>query len=67
MFLLQNAYLLAREHHGCRRLQRSVEEEDDGQFAQELLTVLIDHFGALMTDQFANYLCQKLLKTAHTE
>ena len=40
---------------------RRVEEEDDGQFAQELLTGLADQFGVLMVDQFANYLCQKLL------
>jgi hypothetical protein len=59
--------LLAREHNGCRRLQRRADEEEDGQFAHELLTAIIDHYGVLMTDQFANYLCQKLLKTAHTE
>lgn len=49
-FLLQNAFLLAREHNGCRRLQRRVEEEDDGQFAQELLSGLADQFGVLMVD-----------------
>ena len=34
------------------------------EFCEELLSALIEYFPALMVDQFANYLCQKLIKLA---
>ena len=37
------------------------------QFCEDLLNVLIEYFSLLMIDQFANYLCQKLIKVAKTE
>lgn len=66
-FLLLNALPLSKEQAGCRKLQKKIEEElkvGNNQFCEELLTNLIDFFPALMKDQFANYLCQKLIKIA---
>jgi hypothetical protein len=36
------------------------------EFCEELLSVLLDFFSVLMMDQFANYLCQKLIKVAQS-
>ena len=33
-------------------------------FGEEMLNNIIPHFGELMNDSFANYLCQKLMKVA---
>jgi hypothetical protein len=33
-------------------------------FCDDLLNVLTDYFAMLMVDQYANYLCQKLIKIA---
>jgi len=65
--LLQHAFALSKEHQGCRRLQKKIDEETQRgnlNFCEELLNNLIENFNILMIDQFANYLCQKLIKIA---
>ena len=65
--MLSNALALSKEQAGCRKLQKKIDEEiqkKDFVFCEDLLNVLIDYFPALMVNQFANYLCQKLIKIA---
>lgn len=65
--MVQNALILSKDHAGCRRLQKKIDEEiQKGNlgFCEELLNVLTEFFAVLMVDQFANYLCQKLIKVA---
>jgi hypothetical protein len=72
-FLVQNSYLISKDQAGCRRIQKKIEElfqtneELARKFAQNILTSLIPHTGELMTDSFANYLIQKLMKFATPE
>ena len=53
-------YNIARDQHGCRLLQRKLDEakfED----VEKVLKEIKDHVVELMTDPFGNYLVQKLL------
>eukprot|EP00475_Leptophrys_vorax_P035745 TRINITY_DN5931_c0_g1_i1.p1 TRINITY_DN5931_c0_g1~~TRINITY_DN5931_c0_g1_i1.p1 ORF type:complete len:749 (+),score=136.68 TRINITY_DN5931_c0_g1_i1:128-2374(+) len=52
-------YSLAKDQHGCRLLQRFV-EEDPSSF-DIIFTEAFDRINELMTDPFGNYLCQKLI------
>ncbi len=61
--MLANALDLSQDQGGCRRLQKKIEEENS-QFIESLLNILIPHFNTLMVDSFANYLCQKLIQHA---
>jgi hypothetical protein len=54
-------YLMCKDQHGCRFLQKKVEEgnaEDLAVIFEEILPNMVE----LMTDPFGNYLCQKLLE-----
>src|ERR1700733_3520489 len=54
-------YELCKDQHGCRYLQRKLEERD----AQNIHMIWAEthqHVVELMTDPFGNYLCQKLLE-----
>jgi hypothetical protein len=59
-------YSLCKDQHGCRFLQKKLEER-----TAENLQIIFDetapHVVELMTDPFGNYLCQKLLEFANDE
>ncbi|CAG7920435.1 unnamed protein product [Penicillium olsonii] len=59
-------YSLCKDQHGCRYLQRKLEERN-----QEHVQLIFDetymHVIELMTDPFGNYLCQKLLEFSNDE
>jgi hypothetical protein len=59
-------YSLCKDQHGCRFLQKKLEERN-----VENLQIIFDetapHVVELMTDPFGNYLCQKLLEFANDE
>jgi hypothetical protein len=62
----QEIYSLCKDQHGCRFLQKKLEERNP-----ESLQIIFDetapHVVELMTDPFGNYLCQKLLEFANDE
>lgn len=54
-------YELCKDQHGCRYLQKKLEERN----AEQVHTIWLEtnmHVVELMTDPFGNYLCQKLLE-----
>ncbi|KAG0196781.1 hypothetical protein BGX33_001286, partial [Mortierella sp. NVP41] len=51
---VEQIYSLCKDQHGCRYLQKKLEEQNDKE--------VFGHFIELMTDPFGNYLCQKLLE-----
>jgi hypothetical protein len=59
--MLSQAYVMAKDHVGCRHLQRKLEEEDS-YVTSALLNTLRPHLLELMVDPFGNYLCQKLIE-----
>lgn len=54
-------YIIARDQHGCRFLQRKF-DEGSSEDVQKIFVEIIDHIIELMTDPFGNYLVQKLLE-----
>ncbi|KAK4986171.1 hypothetical protein LTR66_007948 [Elasticomyces elasticus] len=64
--LLGEVYGLCKDQHGCRYLQKKLEDGDPEHIRlifEETNTHVID----LMTDPFGNYLCQKLLEFTNDE
>ncbi|KAI7876723.1 ARM repeat-containing protein [Lichtheimia hyalospora FSU 10163] len=59
-------YDLCKDQHGCRFLQKILEESDNDDHRQHHLQMILDevqlHFVELMTEPFGNYLCQKLIE-----
>jgi hypothetical protein len=53
-------YETAKDQHGCRFLQRWLDNNFDGDATQAIMTEIIPHVAELMTDQYANFLVQKL-------
>lgn len=53
-------YETAKDQHGCRFLQRWLDNNFDGEATQCIMTEIIPHVAELMTDQYANFLVQKL-------
>ncbi|PVI08638.1 ARM repeat-containing protein [Periconia macrospinosa] len=62
----QEIYSLCKDQHGCRFLQKKLEDRNP-----EHLQIIFDetapHVVELMTDPFGNYLCQKLLEFTNNE
>ncbi|KAF3941188.1 hypothetical protein ABW19_dt0201326 [Dactylella cylindrospora] len=59
-------YLLCKDQHGCRFLQRKLEEQNPKDVEiifRETQAYIVE----LMTDPFGNYLCQKLLEHTNNE
>lgn len=53
-------FALCKDQHGCRYLQRKLEEEP--YYLNLIFEQTHSHVVELMTDPFGNYLCQKLLE-----
>ena len=54
-------YELCKDQHGCRYLQRKLEDRNPEQ-TQHIFLETRPHIIELMTDPFGNYLCQKLFE-----
>ncbi|GKV30276.1 hypothetical protein SLEP1_g39103 [Rubroshorea leprosula] len=59
-------YLMAKDQHGCRFLQRKF-SEGTAEDVRKIFLEIIDHIVELMTDPFGNYLVQKLLEVCDEE
>ncbi|KAJ5239413.1 hypothetical protein N7468_004032 [Penicillium chermesinum] len=59
-------YTLCKDQHGCRYLQRKLEERN-ADHVQLIFSETYMHVIELMTDPFGNYLCQKLLEFSNDE
>ncbi|KAK2746223.1 hypothetical protein FQN57_003345 [Myotisia sp. PD_48] len=59
-------YGMCKDQHGCRYLQRQLEEGTPDQIQTIFLETHM-HVVELMTDPFGNYLCQKLLEFTNDE
>lgn len=59
-------YLLAKDQHGCRFLQKMFDEGTPHD-VQIIFTEIIDHVVELMINPFGNYLMQKLLDVCNEE
>lgn len=57
---------LCRDQHGCRFLQRKLEEQNE-QDLQFIFDEVKEDFADLMKDPFGNYLCQRLLEYSSEE
>ncbi|KPA78394.1 pumillio protein 3 putative (PUF3) [Leptomonas pyrrhocoris] len=53
-------YETAKDQHGCRYLQRWLDTSCDQEAVHVLMDEIIPHVAELMTDQYANFLVQKL-------
>ena len=59
--LTGHIYLIAKDQYGCRLLQRMLDEQKPS-ICDLTYGEVFDHMNELMTDPFANYLCQKLIE-----
>ncbi|KAF1831044.1 mRNA binding protein-like protein Pumilio 2 [Decorospora gaudefroyi] len=59
-------YTLCKDQHGCRFLQKKLEERNPDHI-QIIFDETAPHVVELMTDPFGNYLCQKLLEFCNDE
>ncbi|KAI5238849.1 ARM repeat-containing protein [Aureobasidium subglaciale] len=64
--LVGEIYSLCKDQHGCRYLQKKL-EEGDGENIRLIFEETNPHMIELMTDPFGNYLCQKLLEFANDD
>ncbi|KAG7022014.1 Pumilio-like 12, partial [Cucurbita argyrosperma subsp. argyrosperma] len=59
-------FLMAKDQHGCRFLQRKFMEGTDEDI-EKIFNEIIDHVVDLMVDPFGNYLVQKLLEVCNED
>ncbi|KAF2855290.1 ARM repeat-containing protein [Plenodomus tracheiphilus IPT5] len=62
----QEIYTLCKDQHGCRFLQKKLEDRNL-EHIQIIFEETNPHVVELMTDPFGNYLCQKLLEFCNDE
>jgi hypothetical protein len=62
----QDIYTLCKDQHGCRFLQKKLEDKDP-ENVRIIFEETAPHVVELMTDPFGNYLCQKLLEFSTDE
>ncbi|RNF22123.1 pumilio protein 3 [Trypanosoma conorhini] len=56
-----SVYEIAKDQHGCRFLQRLLGgTSGDGEIVRVIMNEIVPHVAELMTDQYANFLIQKL-------
>eukprot|EP01120_Amphizonella_sp_Union-15-10_P017367 TRINITY_DN9620_c0_g1_i2.p1 TRINITY_DN9620_c0_g1~~TRINITY_DN9620_c0_g1_i2.p1 ORF type:complete len:450 (-),score=54.98 TRINITY_DN9620_c0_g1_i2:123-1472(-) len=58
---------LCKDQHGCRFLQKKLDEGQDLNVTAVVFAEVIDHLVELMVDPFGNYLCQKLLEHCNSQ
>ncbi|KAJ9617021.1 hypothetical protein H2200_000742 [Cladophialophora chaetospira] len=61
-----NLYELCKDQHGCRYLQRKLEDGNE-EHIHAIFVETCPHIIELMTDPFGNYLCQKLFEHCNEE
>jgi hypothetical protein len=59
--VIGHIYSLCKDQHGCRFLQKKLEDRDS-MIVEIIFNEVYDHMTELMIDPFGNYLCQKLLE-----
>jgi hypothetical protein len=59
--VIGHIYSLCKDQHGCRFLQKKLEERD-ARVVELIFNEVYEHMVELMIDPFGNYLCQKLLE-----
>ncbi|TPX50553.1 hypothetical protein SeLEV6574_g00860 [Synchytrium endobioticum] len=59
-------YAISRDQHGCRYLQSKLEEHNEKNL-HLIFSEIYPYIGELMTDAFANYLCQKIFQYCSDE
>jgi hypothetical protein len=64
--LIGEIYSLCKDQHGCRFLQRKLEERNETT-VQLIFNEVKTHMIELMVDPFGNYLCQKLLESVNDD
>ncbi|KAA8895705.1 armadillo-type protein [Sphaerosporella brunnea] len=64
--LVNEIYGLCKDQHGCRYLQKKLEEQNP-QYVEMIFKETHAHVVELMTDPFGNYLCQRLLEFTNDE
>ena len=64
--LVGQIYPLCRDQHGCRYLQKKLEEGKE-EYVDIILNEVAEHLLELMSDPFGNYLCQKLFMYANEQ
>ncbi|KAI9313031.1 armadillo-type protein [Dichotomocladium elegans] len=64
--IVDSIYSLCKDQHGCRYLQRRLEDKKDDQ-RDIIFEHVFPHFVELMTDPFGNYLCQKMMECCTEE
>ncbi|KAM3423428.1 hypothetical protein BST61_g861 [Cercospora zeina] len=64
--LIGEIYGLCKDQHGCRFLQRKLEERNE-KTVQIIFDEVKEHMVELMVDPFGNYLCQKLLESTNDD
>lgn len=60
-------YDTAKDQHGCRFLQRWLDTNCNPEAVQVIMNEIIPHVAELMTDQYANFLLQKLFDIMPTD
>lgn len=59
--LVGQFYLMCKDQHGCRYLQKKI-TENQGSHVSMIFSEVVHSFAELMMDPFGNYLCQKLFE-----
>lgn len=64
---INKIYVMCKDQHGCRFLQKVLEEDNTPKTCQIIFDEVLPHISELMSDPFGNYLCQKLIEKCTVE